>query len=212
MSNEVVEFNSFEEVMDKQDDCLSAIKLDKSNIENNYDNVKKTLSNILSLFDKYEYSEDTNSTAKKIKAFLTKMSKLINDTRIKDEKDYMSSFMPYKNNMAELKKMIDEKADDLNNKIKLYEEECRDANIGILKTMFNQINIDDKILFDDVFNEKWANKTAKTQDIIKEMQDKIDMLSKREWETMELKLKLTQEGKDKLKLFLEKNKCDIVVE
>ena len=120
--------------------------------------------------------------------------------------------MPYKNNMAELKKMIDEKADDLNNKIKLYEEECRDANIGILKTMFNQINIDDKILFDDVFNEKWANKTAKTQDIIKEMQDKIDMLSKREWETMELKLKLTQEGKDKLKLFLEKNKSDIVVE
>ena len=94
MSNEVVEFNSFEEVMDKQDDCLSAIKLDKSNIENNYDNVKKTLSNILSLFDKYEYSEDTNSTAKKIKTFLTKMSKLINDTRIKDEKDYMSSFMP----------------------------------------------------------------------------------------------------------------------
>lgn len=73
MSNEVVEFNSFEEVMDKQDDCLSAINLDKSNIENNYDNVKKTLSNILALFDKYKYSEDTNSTAKKIKTFLTKL-------------------------------------------------------------------------------------------------------------------------------------------
>jgi len=43
MSDEVVEFNSFEEVMDKQDDCLSAINLDKSNIENNFDNVKKNI-------------------------------------------------------------------------------------------------------------------------------------------------------------------------
>lgn len=153
---------------------LKTIKEEIGVFEINYEELKKELSNEIQLYQNMIVTEDTLESAKEMKAKLSKLDTVINDWRIKKEKEFMQPFSNVKVQIKELNAMIKEAYNNLNSQIQSFTEREKEEKKEQIITLWNK-NVPDifPFILEEVFIDKWLNKSYNLSTIEKDINDII---------------------------------------
>lgn len=124
--------------------------------------------------DAYEGDE---KQAAKDKAVLNASAKLLNDERIKLEKEWLKPFQQFKDVVTETTNIIKTASNKLDVIVKEKEEKEKEEKKAAIETIWKEKNFE-LITLDKVFSPKWLNKTYKLCNIKVEIESIIDTITK----------------------------------
>ncbi len=154
---------------------LKTIKEEIGVFEINYEELKKELSNEIAIYKNMIVSSETLGSAKEVKAKLNKLNKAINDWRIQKEKDFMKPFNEVKTQIRELNDMIAEAYNNINLQIKEFDEKEKKEKKEQIENIWNKkVNDTFPFILEEVFVDKWLNKTCNLATIEKEIDEIIN--------------------------------------
>lgn len=154
---------------------LTTINADELLVEGNFEIkdfeiLKENLNNKLVEYLVPEVNEDNYKIVKKDKQELSKLSKSLNDRRILLQKSYMGPFNNLKSQVDELISNIDAVAKELDNGLKELDNRGKESILSDIRIYFETSNSYKNILeFEDIYDDKWLNKTAKMEDVRNEI-------------------------------------------
>ena len=137
----------------------------------NYEELKNQLTTVLGDYETRVYTEDTITDAKADKAALNKLRKAINDERIRREKAYMKPFETFKEQTKEICGLIDGAASKISEQLDVFEEKRQFEKKQSIEELFAEKTSGNLewLGFDQIFNEKWLNKTTSMKSIEDEL-------------------------------------------
>ena len=138
----------------------------------NYNALVRQLTEEVEKYKVDEVNEDTYKVAKANKSKLNNLIKEVNDSRIAAEKVYMQPFNVGKAQCDNLIAIAKSVSDELDKGIKEVDESIKSEKYDEIEKYFNSVNnlpIDLKSILDS----KWLNKTAKMDDIKREIDSKL---------------------------------------
>jgi hypothetical protein len=134
------------------------LKLPAEVIHFNYEELKKELTEKVSKYDGLVYTEAELKDAKADRAQLNKFKKALNDERLRQEKEYMTPFNVFKNQINELIGIIDKPVSMIDKQVKDYEEKKKaDKRIEIGSIWETYDNRPEWLPLSRIFNERWLN-------------------------------------------------------
>lgn len=141
-------------------------------IKFNYEDIKKWVIEKTSEYKKMTYTEETITLAKADRATLNKVSKAINDQKIKVKNKLLEPYTDFENKCKELMSIICDASSCIDSQIKLFENMEDQKKKEEILTYFNEKikNYKDLIVFEKIFNNQWLNKTYS----IKKVKEDID--------------------------------------
>ena len=109
--------------------------------------------------------------AKADKASLNRLKKTINDERIRREKEYMKPFDTFKAQVKEICSLIDGASTKISDQLDTFEAKRHQEKKDNIIKLFEEkkSGVADWITFNQVFNEKWLNKTTSMKAIEEEL-------------------------------------------
>lgn len=148
----------------------------------NYEELKQELSNKVKMYETLVYTDDQIKNAKADRADLNRLKKALNDERIRREKEYMRPFNAFKTQINEIIGIIDNPVALIDKQIKAYEENRKSEKkqniydywrVKYLESHISSENLfgeEPRVLFEEVFDEKWLNSSAS----MKSIQESVD--------------------------------------
>lgn len=147
-------------------------------VEWNKDEVKAWVSQLIEPFNNQLFTDQTIPEAKEARAKLNGLSKQLNGWRIEQTRDYLAPVEKFKNEVDEIKDLIDTASKRIDGVVKDYqtrEQEEKRCLIGdIYSKVFNDLYA--LVPLDKIFNQKWLNKAYTEKLVEKELtaiKDKI---------------------------------------
>ena len=124
--------------------------------------VKKILPNYSSEF----YDENNIDKAKSDKAMLNKTSKLLNEERIRIEKEFMKPFEEFKSEVSETCNLIKQASAEIDVIVKDVENKAKEQRKNKISQIFDEnVNeLKDVLTLEKIFDEKWLNKGSFKED------------------------------------------------
>lgn len=137
----------------------------------NYEELKSELTEVLSDYEHRVYTEETIADAKADKASLNRLKKTINDERIRREKEYMKPFDTFKSQVKEICSLIDGASNKISDQLDTFEAKRQQEKKDDIIKLFEEkkSGVADWITFNQVFNEKWLNKSTSMKAIEEEL-------------------------------------------
>lgn len=144
-------------------------------------NAKELLANIDEGLKSYNYVVTTNTyeQAKKDRATLNKVVKMVSDERKRIENDLFSEWKSDKADIMSIEKKIKEYSDSLGEGIKSMDEEEKLEKKKQIEELWSNIS-NDKFRFDLVFDEKYLNKSTSAKSIEEDLQKKYKIACEHE--------------------------------
>ena len=132
-------------------------------IDFNFEELKTELSEQLEKYQNIVYTEDTIKIATEDRAKLNKLSKAINDRKIEIHKEYDKPYKDFEDKIKIILNMINEPLQLIDKQVKDYEQKQKDEKRKQIQTFFDTQVGDyaDLVSLDNIFNERWLNKTYK---------------------------------------------------
>lgn len=170
--------------LNENDLKLTVSKKELGVLETNALTLKKKVEELLSTYSADNYSPDNIDKAKTDKALLNNTAKVLNDERIKIEKEFMQPFETFKTTVKETCDLIKKASDSIDAIVKDVENKEKEERKKLIQTLFdeNVKELKDVLSLDKIFDEKWLNKGSwndkgkfKLED---ELLDKIDTIRK----------------------------------
>ncbi len=143
----------------------------------NLEEIRQWLIPKLEFYKSLVVTEDGIKSAKSDKADLNKLRKAIDDKRKEIKKDYLKPYNDIENECKKIISLIDEPIKAIDEQIKAFDEKEKSDKKISLKTAFFKIPHLDWIEFEKILPEKWANKTEKTENLINEIQNRIEKIN-----------------------------------
>ena len=160
--------------------AIKELKQDGKYEVQNYDELKQEVVNIVNPYKTLVVDENNLPSAKSDIAKLNKVSKILNDTRIKAQKEYLEPFMYGKGQFDELIGIINEATTNLKTQIDEIEEkrkyEKRNQILPIFEKVYGELLR--LIQLDKIFNERWYNKTYSIESIETEITESKNVIDK----------------------------------
>lgn len=139
----------------------------------NLEELRKWLIPKLEFYKSLVVTEDGIKSAKTEKASLNKLKKAIDDKRKDIKRAYLEPYQVIEEECRKLLAMIDEPIKAIDSQIKAFDDMELQAKQSELENHFNAENTLDFIVFDDVVNPKWRNRTEKTENLKTEITLKL---------------------------------------
>ena len=143
----------------------------------NFEELKTEISARIQQYKTLQYTTDQIQAAKQDRANLNSLKKALNDERIRREKEFLEPFNEFKAQVKELCELIDEPVKLIDAQIKEVEsrekEEKREQCHKIFDDMASFPGKPDWLQFEQIFNEKWLNKTCSIKSITDEITEKL---------------------------------------
>ena len=141
----------------------------------NRDEIKKAVISITEQYKGLAYTEEQLQEAKKDRAKLNAMKKDISDRRIQVKKALLEPYEKFEAEVKEVVALIDEPIALIDKQIVAYEDRIKEEKIAELVGFFNESigDLKEKLLWEMVFDQKWANKTVSVSSCKKEILQKI---------------------------------------
>lgn len=137
---------------------IEELKLPAEVIHFNYEELKQELTEKVSKYDGLVYTEAELKDAKADRAQLNKFKKALNDERLRQEKEYMTPFNVFKDQINELIGIIDKPVSMIDKQVKDYEEKKKaDKRIEIGSIWETYDNRPEWLPLSRIFNERWLN-------------------------------------------------------
>lgn len=144
----------------------------------NYEELKAEVADIVKPYTTMVVDISNLKTGKEIVAKLNKVSKILNDTRIKSQKKYMEAFEHGKSQFDELIDIIGTATANLKNQINEIEDEYTKVKKEKIEDTFNGVFTLGLISLNQIYDNKWENKTYKLETIREEMETKKEQIKK----------------------------------
>lgn len=135
----------------------------------NYDELKRELTEKVSMYETLVYTDENIKEAKADRANLNRLKKTLNDERIRREKEYMVPFNAFKAKMNEIISIIDKPVAIIDKQVKEFEEKQKQEKRAAIEELFGTIGFQNFITLDKIFNEKWLNASTSLKSIEEEM-------------------------------------------
>lgn len=140
--------------------------------------IKETIKNKLEDYKAENYDINSIDKAKEDKAMLNRTAKKLNDERIKLEKEFMKPFNEFKTVVKEITEMIKDSSSKIDEIVKEVEnkdkEEKKKAILVIFESEVKELK--DIVKFEDIFDERYLNKTFKIEDVEKDITSKLEQI------------------------------------
>lgn len=125
-------------------------------------------------YDIANYSTDDIPKAKADKALLNKAAKTLNDKRIEFEREFMAPFGEFKEVVNETVKAIKEAVGKIDTVIKEDEDRAKSEKREAIEHLAEECGLEEVgIHLNQIFNEKWLNKSTSLKSIEKDMRERI---------------------------------------
>lgn len=122
-------------------------------------------------------TEDSIKAAKEDKANLNKLRKAIEDQRISIKKLYLEPYTVLETQCKEVIALIDEPIKAIDSQIKAFDEIEKKEKLTALQAAFYKTEHPTWLQFNAVCPEKWENKTAKTDKLIEQIEEKVKTIN-----------------------------------
>ena len=129
----------------------------------NYEELKASLSEKVENYKNLVYTDENIKLAKTDRANLNKLSKAINDEKIRVKNLLLEPYTTFENQCKDLIAIVDEAVKNVDSQIKAYEQNIKDEKLKEIMNFFieNVGEYEQLIDFDKIYNEKWLNATYK---------------------------------------------------
>lgn len=153
-------------------------KQELGTLETNALAIKEKVKELLPNYDSKNYSSKNIDKAKEDKALLNKTSKVLNDKRIELEKEFMKPFESFKEIIKETTDLIKTASSQIDVIVKDVENKEKEEKKNEIIEIFNEKikELSTLIPFENIFDEKWLNKTAKMKDIENSLEIKLEQI------------------------------------
>ena len=143
-------------------------------IQFNYEDIKKWITEKAKEYKSMVYTEETITNAKSDRATLNKVAKALNDEKIRIKKEVLKPFEDFESKCKELQGIITDASNSIDIQVKAFETKEQEENKKQIEDLFNTYIGDFKelIIFEQIFNQRWLNKTY----TIKKIEDEIKHL------------------------------------
>lgn len=143
-------------------------------IQFNYEDIKKWITEKAKEYKSMVYTEETITNAKSDRATLNKVAKALNDEKIRIKKEVLKPFEDFESKCKELQGIITDASNSIDIQVKAFETKEQEEKKKQIKDLFNTYIGDFKelIIFEQIFNQRWLNKTY----TIKKIEDEIKHL------------------------------------
>lgn len=137
----------------------------------NYEEIKNWVIEKSKEYKSIVYTEDTIENAKTDRATLNKVTKAINDEKIRLKKEVLKPFEDFEKKCKELQGIMIEATNSIDSQIKSFEEKEQNKKREQIKEIFNAYigDFKDLISFEEIFNPRWLNKTYSIKNIEEEI-------------------------------------------
>ena len=144
----------------------------------NYEELKAEITEKAEIYASLVYTDATISEAKTDRANLNRLKKALNDERIRREKEFMAPFNDFKTKVNEIIGIIDRPVGIIDQQVKAYEEQEKETKRKGIGDLFESIEEKPEWLkLEQIWNEKWLNKTAGMNTIETEINTKLQQIS-----------------------------------
>lgn len=143
-------------------------------IQFNYEDIKKWITEKAKEYKSMVYTEETITNAKSDRATLNKVAKALNDEKIRIKKEVLKPFEDFESKCKELQRIITDASNSIDIQVKAFETKEQEEKKKQIEDLFNTYIGDFKelIIFEQIFNQRWLNKTY----TIKKIEDEIKHL------------------------------------
>lgn len=143
-------------------------------IQFNYEDIKKWITEKAKEYKSMVYTEETITNAKSDRATLNKVAKALNDEKIRIKKEVLKPFEDFESKCKELQGIITDASNSIDIQVKAFETKEQEEKKKQIEDLFNTYIGDFKelIIFEQIFNQRWLNKTY----TIKKIEDEIKHL------------------------------------
>lgn len=140
-------------------------------INANWDEMKKSLSELVEPYKNVIVTEDAVVSAKSDRARINKLKANIDDYRKTVKKVYTAPLTAFENKCKELTGICDEGISNLDKQVKEFEAERQKKKDEHLREVYSGIIGENAeyLPYEKVFNQRWLNVTYAEEDIISEM-------------------------------------------
>lgn len=140
----------------------------------NYDELKSYLENSLDHYNNLVVTEDDIQGAKSDRANLNKLRKALDDKRKDVKKTCLAPYEEFEGKIKELIRLIDEPISRIDGQIKALDEINKVDKMAQIQSLFNIYKKEHNKLawltLEQIFNEKWLNKSCSMATIEKEIE------------------------------------------
>lgn len=140
-------------------------------INANWDEMKKSLSELVEPYKSVIVTEDAIADAKGTRARLNKLKGNIDDYRKTVKKLYSAPLTAFENKCKELTGICDEGISNLDKQVKEFEAERQKKKDEHLREVYSGIigENSEYLPYEKIFNQRWLNVTYAEEDIVSEM-------------------------------------------
>lgn len=139
---------------------LIITKKELGSLTTNAKAIKEKVKEILPNYSSEFYDENNIEKAKSDKAMLNKTSKLLNEERIRIEKEFMKPFEEFKSEVSETCNLIKQASAEIDVIVKDVENKAKEQRKNKISQIFNEnVNeLKEVLSLEKIFDEKWLNK------------------------------------------------------
>lgn len=173
----------------------------------NYDELKAELTEKIQKYETLAYTEDQIQEAKKDRANLNKLKAALNDERLRREREYMKPFQVFKDQVNEIREIIDKPIKIIDEQLEGYEEDRKRKKREEIGAYWAQeTNHPDWITLPLIFQDKWLNASYSMTQIKKDIDAKVGQINY-DMETLEMLPEYSFEAVEIYKTTLDMNKA-----
>ena len=173
----------------------------------NYDELKAELTEKIQKYETLAYTEDQIQEAKKDRAALNKLKAALNDERLRREREYMKPFQVFKDQVNEIREIIDKPIKIIDEQLEGYEEDRKRKKREEIGAYWAQETTHpDWITLPLIFQDKWLNASYSMTQIKKDIDSKVGQINY-DMETLEMLPEYSFEAVEVYKTTLDMNKA-----
>ena len=143
----------------------------------NYDELKAELQAKANMYASIVYTAETVKDAKADRANLKSLQKALNDERIRREREFMKPFDEFKTRINEIIRIIDTPVMTIDTQVKAFEEAEKEKKRLEVVALWDSLAKPDFITLDNVWSDRFLNKTATMSGIQNDMETFINRVN-----------------------------------
>jgi hypothetical protein len=142
-------------------------------IEWNHEEIKREVAEKVEYYKTLVYTDDQIKDAKADRATLNKFVKALEDKRKEIKKQCLAPYDKFESEMKEVLAIVNEPIGLIDSQIKGFEEEQKAKKLEEVKQAFADAGFQDFVKFEQVFDNKWLNKSTSMTSIKQAMNDLV---------------------------------------
>lgn len=148
-------------------------------VQSNLDELKAKIVEGLKKYENIVYTDETMSMAKKDRADLNRLAKVIDDERIAMKRRYLAPYQEFEDKAKELTGLINAQSAKIDEQVKEFEKREKDQKQTDIKAIYDEVigDLKELVPYEKIHDAKWLNKGTSLKAVKAAIEDIIGRTS-----------------------------------